>query len=226
MALFRATSAYRIRPSGLFPSGQPHASRRRCFLAVGVSSGYPPPSSPLLFLAQRFEVLPVKPFPKPPQAALNIIFDAHSQDCKASRRAVVHQLKALALVPYCRNVTTRVAPSPIVPKSVDPRLRSFAPPGHPYFNHRVNGDRSRCPPDLFPFEVSTLVVGFPPLTRLRLRPHALSSERTPPLRLKVSIQPELESTQKADSSSMRFYTSYNRFAVLRRAETCSARLPG
>jgi hypothetical protein len=171
VALFRATSAYRIRPSGLFPSGQPHASRRRCFLAVGVSSGYPPPSSPLLFLARRFEVLPVKPFPKPPQAALNIIFDAHSQDCKASRRAVAHQLKALALVPYCRTVTTRAAPSPIVPKSVDPRLRSFAPPGHPYFNHRVNGDRSRCPPDLFPSEVSHPGCWFP-------SPHAVTVEPT------------------------------------------------
>jgi hypothetical protein len=43
VALFRATSAYRIRPSGLFPSRLPHASRRRCSPAVEVSDGFPPP---------------------------------------------------------------------------------------------------------------------------------------------------------------------------------------
>lgn len=45
VALFHATSAYRIRSSGLFPSRQPHASRRRCSLAVEVSAGHPVPPS-------------------------------------------------------------------------------------------------------------------------------------------------------------------------------------
>jgi len=164
--------------------------------------------------------------PRPLQTVPNIIVDAGSQDPHASSRVVALQPEALATVPSLWTVTLRPAPSSSSTKSVDPRLRSVAPPGHPYSNHCVNSDGSRCPLDLFPSEASPPTVGSPPFTRFPSNPHAPKSERAVAFRLKVSIRSKLESTQGANPTSLRFSTLYDCFAALSRAETSSALPPG
>jgi hypothetical protein len=58
VALFHATSTYRIRPSGIFPSRQPYASQRRFSLVVVASSSFLPPSVARSFPVRRIETRP------------------------------------------------------------------------------------------------------------------------------------------------------------------------
>jgi len=152
VALFHATSASRIRPSGLFPSRQPHVSRRRCSRAVEVSAGHPVP-----------------PSVEPPAARAPSLVSSDSPRCRFRLRSTSSPVQTVKTADTeasgcpadrrdgCDSRSSELDPrralSAIPPKSVDPRLQSLAPSGHPYLTRHVSAERGRCPLDLHLSEV-------------------------------------------------------------------------
>lgn len=154
------------------------------------------------------------PFPLPLPSVPNITQRAHSQDRKHLEERSRGRPKYRPRFQCRLNVTSRAAPSTNSSKSVDPRLRSFAPPGHPYAKRRVNADGRRCPPDLFPFGAYHLSRWFPSLHVVSHPADHYKSDHPRSIHLKVSIRLKLGPTTRVGPTPMRSLTFSDRFALL------------
>jgi hypothetical protein len=106
----------------------------------------------------------------------------------------MRQSEAQASLPCRKPLVERRIPSTNMPKSVDLRLRSFAPLEHPYSSRRVNAAESRCPPDLFPSGAFPSSRWLPSLHVVSTEFIRSKSDFPRPTHLKVSIRLELEPT--------------------------------